>query len=68
MTAPTHPTLAEMLIGKTKKDAEDMLGRAVARWRVRSEDGKPLRVSMEHLAHRYNLYLEDGKVTKVTMG
>lgn len=56
----------EELEGKTKEEAENLL--KDSRYRIVREDGTSYIVTRDYNISRYNLVVEKGIVTKVTMG
>jgi len=56
----------DKLIGKTKEQAAEILRNAT--YRIIKEDGEDFIVTMDMVAHRYNLIIEKGIVTDVTFG
>lgn len=56
----------EELEGKTKEEVENLL--KDSRYRIVREDEIAYMVTMDHNKARYNLVVEKGIVTKVTMG
>jgi hypothetical protein len=56
----------EKLIGKTFKEAQEMLRNCV--YRIVSQDGENYMLTMDYNINRYNLSLIKGVVTEVTFG
>ena len=56
----------EILIGKTWEEAIELLRNC--NYRVVSRDGKPFVVTHDFKPERYNIFIIDNKVSKVTFG
>lgn len=60
--------MKEKLIGKTKEEAIDLLEKNNSKFRIKSEDNERFILTTDYLINRFNLTINKGIVTDVTIG
>lgn len=66
--AATTQEFADTLVGKTAEEAEAATAEAGFEYRVISEDGKDMPVTADYIPTRVNVTIEDGEITKASVG
>lgn len=61
-------SLAESLVGLTEEDAMVKIAESGLRTRLRSKDGQSFMGTCDYRMDRVNLHIENGKVTKASIG
>lgn len=61
-------SLAESLVGLTEEEAVAKITDSGMRVRVRSKDGESFMGTCDYRMDRVNLHIENGKVTKASIG